>query len=30
MLKGKSFTDCTNLFSQNSFKDNDKIILKYI
>ena len=30
MLKGKSLTDCTNLFSQNSFKDNDKIILKYI
>ena len=30
MLKDKSLTDFTNLFSPNNFKDNDKIVLKYI
>ena len=30
MLKGKSLVDCTNLFSPNDFKKNDKIILKYL
>ena len=30
MLNGKNLTDFTNLFSLNNFKDNDKIILKYI
>ena len=30
MVKGKSLTDFTNLPSPNNFKDNDKIILKYI
>ena len=30
MLKGKSFTDFTNLFSLNNFIDNDKIILNHI
>ena len=30
MLKGKSLTDLSNLFSANNFKDNDEIILKYI
>ena len=29
MLKGKSFLDCTNLFSPNKYEKNDKIILKY-
>ena len=29
MLKGKSFLDCTNLFSPNDYEKNDKIILKY-
>ena len=29
MLKGKSLTDFTNLFSRNYFKKNDKIILNY-
>ena len=29
MLKGKSFLDCTNLFSPNEYEKNDKIILKY-
>ena len=29
MFKGKSLTDCTNLFSPNNFKKNDDIILKY-
>ena len=28
MLKGKSFLDYTNLFSSNSCKNNDEIILK--
>ena len=30
MLKGKNLTKITNLFSPKSFKDNDKIILRYI
>ena len=30
MLKGNSFTDFSNLFSQNNFKKNDYIILKYL
>ena len=30
MLNGKNLTDFTNLFSLNNFKDNNKIILKYI
>ena len=30
VLKGKSLTDLSNLFSANNFKDNDEIILKYI
>ena len=30
MLNGKILTDVTNLFSQNTFKDNCKIMLKYI
>ena len=30
MLKGKSLTDFTNLFSPNSLEDNDEIILKCI
>ena len=30
MVKGKSLTDFTNLFSLNYFKDIDKIILKHI
>ena len=30
MLKGKSSTDFTNLFSPNGFKKNDNIILNYI
>ena len=29
MLKGKSFLDCTNLFSPNDYEKRDKIILKY-
>ena len=29
MFNGKSLTDYTNLFSQNDFKKNDDIILKY-
>ena len=29
MLKGKTLTDFTNLFSPNNFKTNDDIILKY-
>ena len=29
MLKGKSLTDYTNLFSPNNFKKNDDIILNY-
>ena len=29
MLKGKTLTDFTNLFSPNSFDKNDDIILKY-
>ena len=29
MLKGKTLTDFTNLFSPNIFKKNDDIILKY-
>ena len=29
MLKGKSLTDFTNLFSPNNFKKNDNIILNY-
>ena len=28
-LKGKSLLDHTNLFSQNDYEMNDKIILKY-
>ena len=30
VLKGKSLIDFNNLFSPNNFKDNVKIILKYI
>ena len=30
MLKIKSLTDFTNLFLPNNFKDNGKIMLKYI
>ena len=30
ILKGKSLIDFTNLFSTNSFKYNDKRMLKYI
>ena len=30
MLNGKNLTDFTNPFSLNNFKDNNKIILKYI
>ena len=29
MLKGKTLTDFTNLFSLNNFKKNDNLILKY-
>ena len=29
MLKGKSLTNCTNLFSPNNFRNNDDIILNY-
>ena len=29
MLKGKSLTDFTNLFSPNDFKKNDDIVLNY-
>ena len=29
MLKGKTLTEFTNLFSSNKFKKNDDIILKY-
>ena len=29
MLKGKTLTEYTNLFSPNNFKKNDDIILKY-
>ena len=29
MLKGKTLTEFTNLFSPNNFKENDEIILKY-
>ena len=29
MLKGKSLTDSTNLFSPNNFKKNDDIIINY-
>ena len=29
LLKGKTLTDLSNLFSPNSLKNNDKIILKY-
>ena len=29
MLAGKTFTEFTNLFSSNNFKENDGIILKY-
>ena len=29
MLKDKSLTDVTNLFSPNNFKKNDNIILSY-
>ena len=30
MLKGKSLTDFTNIFSPNNFKKNDDIILNYL
>ena len=30
MLKGKSLTDFTNLFSPNNFKRNDNISLNYL
>ena len=29
MFKGKTMTECTNLFSPNNFGKNDDIILKY-
>ena len=29
IFKGKSLTDCTNVFSPNNFKKNDDIILNY-
>ena len=29
MLKGKCLLECTNLFSPDEYKKNDKIILKY-
>ena len=29
MLKGKTLTEFTNLFSSNNFKKNDDIVLKY-
>ena len=29
MLKGKSLSEYTNLFSPNEYKKNDKMILKY-
>ena len=29
MLKGKSLSEYTNLFSPNEYKKNDKIILQY-
>ena len=29
MLRGKTFTEFTNLFSPNNFKKNDEITLKY-
>ena len=29
MFMGKKLTGCTNLFSPNSFKKNDEIILNY-
>ena len=29
MLKRKTFTEFTNLFSSNNFKKNDDIVLKY-
>ena len=29
MLKGKGLTNFANLASPNTFKDNDKVILKY-
>ena len=29
MLKGKSLLECTNLFSPNEYKKNNKTILKY-
>ena len=29
MTAGKSFSDCTNLFSPNDYKKNDKIIYKH-
>ena len=29
MLKGKSLTEYTNLFSSNNFKKNNKIIMSY-
>ena len=30
MLKGKSLLEYTNLFSPNEYKNNDRIILKYL
>ena len=29
MLPGKTLLDCTNMFSSNDYKKNDKIIYKY-
>ena len=29
MLVGKTFLDCTNVFTPNDYKKNDKIIYKY-
>ena len=29
MVKGKTLTECKNLFSPNNFKKNDNIILNY-
>ena len=30
MIAGKTLPDCTNLFSLNDYKKNDKIINKYL
>ena len=30
MLKGRSLSEYTNLFSPNEYKNNDKIVLQYL